>query len=97
MAAGVQSGAALAGPLYIAANTNPRSGSCTGQISEGCNESVQLASGRKCPPFQGLSGLMPRKISKEFADRTNGVPRCFLGPIPSFYHILPGRRFIAQA
>ena len=31
-AARVQSGAALAGPLYIEASTNPRSGSCNGQI-----------------------------------------------------------------
>lgn len=32
MAADVQSGDALAGPLYIEANANPRSGSCTGQL-----------------------------------------------------------------
>jgi hypothetical protein len=30
MAAGVQSGAAIEGLLYIEASTNPRSGSCTG-------------------------------------------------------------------
>lgn len=32
MAARVQSGAALARPLYIETNANPRSGSCTGQL-----------------------------------------------------------------
>src|SRR3546814_19650661 len=33
-AAHVQSGAAIAGPLYIEASTNPRSGSCIGQVEQ---------------------------------------------------------------
>ncbi len=32
MAAGVQSGAAIEGLLYIEASTNPRSGSCIGHF-----------------------------------------------------------------
>lgn len=33
MAADVQSGAAVDGSPYIAASTNPRSGSCIGQVT----------------------------------------------------------------
>ncbi len=71
MAADVQSGAVVAGPLYIDNSANPRSGSCNGQFRRGFRLSICLT----------IAAFMTKRptISERVAGlvrRMDGTPLC---------------------